>query len=163
MKLKLLIAFRWSSTKKNPLEEWSSSEIIQAYNGQAAVEEEFKNTKNPFHLAFRSQYHWTDQKIRVHFLICFIAHLLSRLLYKEAKEKLGIREQLNTFLEKLTSIRIASYLVAKTEKGKKNDKDYQIEYSLEEANEEQKKIIDVFSITAQDSLIRRVFSHGVYK
>ena len=41
-------------------EEWSSTEIIQAYNGQAAVEEEFKNTKNPFHLAVCPQYQWTD-------------------------------------------------------------------------------------------------------
>lgn len=143
-------------------EEWSSAEIIQAYNGQAAVEEEFKNTKNPFHLAFCPQYHWTDQKIRVHFLICFISHLLSRLLYKDAKEKLGFSGQLNTLLEKLNSIRIASYIVGQT-KGKEKRENYRIEYALEDVSDEQKKLVDVFSITTQDNITGRLFLCGVYK
>ena len=143
-------------------EEWSSVDIIRAYNGQAAVEEEFKNTKNPFHLAFRPQYHWTDQKIRVHFLICFIAHLLSRLLYKEAKGKLKFVWQLNTLLEKLNSIRIASYVV-EGKAGKEKSANYRIEYMLEDASDEQKKLIDAFSIGTQDNVTGRVFSCGVYK
>jgi transposase len=143
-------------------EEWSSTEIIQAYNGQAAVEEEFKNTKNPFHLAVCPQYHWTDQKIRVHFLICFISHLLSRLLYKDAKEKLGFSGQLNTLLEKLNHIRVASYIVGQT-KGKMKKEDYRIEYTLEDASDEQKKLIDAFSISPQNNITGRLFSCGVYK
>lgn len=143
-------------------EEWSSAEIIQAYNGQAAVEEEFKNTKNPFHLAFCPQYHWTDQKIRVHFLICFISHLLSRLLYKDAKEKMGFSGQLNTLLEKLNSIRVASYIARQT-KGKKKGEDYRVEYVLEDLNDEQKKLVAAFSICPQDVITGCLFLCGVYK
>ena len=140
---------------------WSSAEIIQAYNGQAAVEEEFKNTKNPFHLAIRPQYHWTDQKIRVHFMACFISHLLTRLLYKEAREKLQFSGQLNTLLEKLNSIRVASYLTESSKKTTK--KSYALTYSLEEQTPEQKKLTKAFSITAEDDVTKGVFGVGVYK
>jgi len=51
---------------------WASDEIITAYYGQYKVEHAFRNMKNPYHLALKPQYHWTDQKIRVHYLICVI-------------------------------------------------------------------------------------------
>jgi transposase len=136
--------------------EWTAAEVIRAYNGQAAVEEEFKNAKNPFHLSFRPQYHWTDQKIRVHFFICFIAHLLCRLLYKQASEKLKYTGQLNTLLEKLTTIRIAAYAM--------NDKKkYSVEYMLENTDKEQKRLIEAFSIGPQDNVTGRLFTVSVYK
>jgi transposase len=142
-------------------ESWSTGEIIQAYNGQAAVEEEFKNAKNPFHLAIRPQYHWTDQKIRVHFLICFISHLLTRLLYKEAKEKLGFSGQLNSLLDQLNSIRVASYITEELEKAKR--KSFAIHYTLEEQTPYQKKLTEAFSITAEDNVTKGLFGFGVYK
>ena len=142
-------------------DSWSSAEIIQAYNGQAAVEEEFKNSKNPFHLAIRPQFHWTDQKIKVHFMICFLSHLLTRLLYKEAREKLEFSGQLNTLLEKLNSIRVASYLTESSKKTTK--KSYVLSYSLEEQTLEQKKLTEAFSITAEDCVTKGLFGVGVYK
>ncbi len=67
--------------------EWSSREIILAYRGQAKVEYAFRTIKNPYHLAVRPQYHWTDQKIKAHFLICIIGYLLTMVAYMKAKEK----------------------------------------------------------------------------
>jgi transposase len=47
--------------------QWSTPAIIETFYGQADVERAFKDVKNPHHLAIRPQFHWTDQKIRVHF------------------------------------------------------------------------------------------------
>jgi len=77
--------------------QWTTEEIISAYWGQANVENAFKKMKNPFHLAIRPQYHWTDQKIEVHGFICLLAFLMVMIAYKRAKEKVGFR--LATFIE----------------------------------------------------------------
>lgn len=65
--------------------EWSSEEILSAYRGQAKVEYAFRNFKNPYHMAIRPQYHWTDQKIEVHFLMCIIGYLLTVYVYRKVK------------------------------------------------------------------------------
>ncbi len=54
---------------------WNSEKIIKAYEGQAEVESAFKNMKNPYHLTFKPQFHWTDQKIVTHYFICIIGYL----------------------------------------------------------------------------------------
>lgn len=41
----------------------------KAYYGQSMIEHAFKNH---YHIALRPQYHWTDQKIEVHFFICVL-------------------------------------------------------------------------------------------
>jgi transposase len=126
---------------------WEISGVIKAYNGQAAVEEEFKNDKNPMHLAFRPQFHWTDQKIHVHFFICVIAHLLSRILYKEAKEQLGFQHSMHRLLEELNSIRLGSCIAGISANGK--SKNVNIKYQLEEtSNDLQKRLIAAFDIKA---------------
>ena len=63
--------------------EWSNEEIILAYRGQSKVEYVFKNLKNPYHLAIRLQYHWTDQKIEAHILMCMIGYLLTIAVYTQ--------------------------------------------------------------------------------
>ena len=75
--------------------EWTSEEVILAYRGQAKVEYAFRTIKNPYHLAIRPQYHWTDQKIKVHFLICIIGYLLTMVAYMKAKEKAGYQKNIN--------------------------------------------------------------------
>jgi transposase len=89
---------------------WSTEHIILAYWGQARVEYAFKNLKNPFHLALRPQYHWTDHKIKVHAFICFIAFLLSMVIYKRAKEKANFKGSPHSLFEKLSAIRLATFI-----------------------------------------------------
>ena len=125
---------------------WSSAEIIQAYTGQSAVEEEFRNMKNPMHLAFRPQFHWTDQKIKTHFFICVLAHLLSRLIYKEVNSKIDYQHVLGKLMEDLTGIRLGTY-AKREEKGKKPK--IMPFYALEEPKSiDQEILIKAFSITA---------------
>jgi len=69
------------------------------------VENAFKNMKNPFHLAIRPQYHWTDQKIEVHAFICLLAFLMVMVAYKRARERAGFTGSPHTLLEKLSAIK----------------------------------------------------------
>ncbi|MBF0528294.1 MAG: IS1634 family transposase [Deltaproteobacteria bacterium] len=89
--------------------DWATEEIIAAYNGLSQVEAAFRQLKNTEHLAVRPQYHWTDQKVRVHAFICLLALLLTRLLEREAKN-LGFSISSNALLEKLATIRLAMVL-----------------------------------------------------
>lgn len=98
-------------------DNWSENEIISAYFGQSNVERVFKHLKNPYHNSVRPQYHWTDQKIKVHTFICLIALLLSQLLWKKTKE-LGYSYSIETVLDKLTSIRKADIVSLTGLKGK---------------------------------------------
>ena len=97
---------------------WSTEQIILAYWGQARVEYAFKNMKNPFHLALRPQYHWTDHKIKVHAFICFIAFLLSMVSYKQAKERANFRGSPHSLFEKLSAIRLATFIESPPQKTK---------------------------------------------
>ena len=85
---------------------WSSEEIILAYQGQSNAEAAFRQLKDVAHLTVRPQYHWTDQKVRVHTFICLLAYLLCRLIERECRA-LGYHGSLSQLLELLGSIRLA--------------------------------------------------------
>jgi len=70
-------------------DDWSTSEIIQAYRGQSQVEAVFAHIKDPMHVMLRPQYHWTDQKLHVHVFTCVIGYLLARLLHMRAQQATG--------------------------------------------------------------------------
>lgn len=112
---------------------WSTEQIILAYWGQAQVEYAFKNLKNPFHLAIRPQYHWTDQKVKVHAFICFIAFLLTMVLYKQAKEKTHFKGSPHDLLEKLSAIRLGTFVESPPQKTKGR---YKTVHRIEEMDED---------------------------
>ena len=95
---------------------WSEQEIILAYKGKTKVEYSFRNLKNPFHLALRPQFHWTDQKIKVHAFICLLAYLLAFAVFKKAKDQAHYSRDIDALLEDLRSIRLASILRSKGRK-----------------------------------------------
>jgi len=66
--------------------DWKSEEIIYAYHGKNVNEENFKFLKDRSFLHFDPLYHWTDQKIRVHALMCVLGLLLVKLLLYRARE-----------------------------------------------------------------------------
>jgi transposase len=113
--------------------DWSEEEIISAYWGQAQVEYAFKTMKNPFHLALRPQYHWTDQKIEVHGFICLLAFLLSMVLYKRARERTGFKGSPHTLFEKLSVVRLATFIETPLQKTKGR---YKAVHRIEEMDEE---------------------------
>jgi len=121
--------------------EWSNKEIILAYRGQAKVEYAFRNLKNPFHMAVRPQYHWTDQKIEVHILICIIGYLLSVAAYTKVKKNCNYKKNINAFMNDLKTIRLAVCTIEGKEK---------IKYQLEEMTSEIKNIAKLLEVTNEN-------------
>ena len=70
------------------------------------AEAAFRQLKDVDHLTVRPQYHWTDQKVRVHTFICLLAYLLCRLIERECRT-IGYQGSLSHLLELLGSIRLA--------------------------------------------------------
>lgn len=120
---------------------WSSEEIIDAYHGQSQIEHSFRDLKDPYNLSIRPQYHWTDQKIKVHFFICVIGYLLTILLRLEAKENLGSEYELGALIQELSNIRLATILEDTKTQGK-----MKAHYKLEEMSESEKELVAALSL-----------------
>lgn len=63
--------------------EWSTAQIVATYRDGWHVEETFRDMKQPSWLHWPPQFHWTDDKIRVHALVCVLAVTLAHLLRRE--------------------------------------------------------------------------------
>jgi transposase len=98
-------------------EGWSDAEIVSAYFGQSNIERVFKHLKNPYHNAVHPQYHWTDQKIKVHTFICLIGLLLSQVLWKKARD-LGYNYSIERLIDMLSDVRMAEIFSITGFKGK---------------------------------------------
>jgi len=118
--------------------KWRSEDILKAYRGQGKVEYAFRNLKNPYHLAIRPQYHWTDQKIRVHFLICIIAYMLAIAVYTKARTMAGYRHNIQQLMHDLSTIRLVC--IAK-EKGTK------VKFQLETIPQQLKSVCSILNIS----------------
>jgi len=123
---------------------WSTQEIITAYWGQANIEYVFKNMKNPFHLAWRPQYHWTDHKVEVHGFICLLSFLLVMVTFKQARERANFSGCPHTLLEKLSEIRLATLIESPKEKSKGR---YKAIYRLEEMEPDIQDLAEAMEIT----------------
>ena len=66
---------------------WNDLEIVRGYRAQHHVENAFRNMKDTSQIAIRPQYHWTDQKIRVHVCCCVLALMLCSLLQRETRHR----------------------------------------------------------------------------
>ncbi len=85
-------------------EDWSDAEIVRGYRSQYLIEDSFRCLKNPRHICLRPQFHWTDQKIRVHVFCCILALLLCSLLRRELHQS-GIQRSIPALLKELSGIR----------------------------------------------------------
>ena len=85
--------------------EWTTTQVIEAYRGQAKAEAAFRDLKDPGMLATRPQFHWTDQKLRVHAFMCVTGYLLVRLLWRRARREAGFTGSPRTLLAELARIR----------------------------------------------------------
>jgi transposase len=136
---------------------WSNEQIIKTYQGQAEIEHAFKNLKNPYHLALKPQFHWTDQKIIIHYFICMLGYLLSTLIWKEAREKALFSGTLDRLLDILSNIRLATILEQKKTCGR-----VKASYKLEKMDLEEKQISEVLNITKFHENRPKFHGVGVY-
>lgn len=98
--------------------DWPSEEIILAYRSQYELEAAFRQVKDPAHLAVRPQFHWTDQKLRVHIFICLAAYILARLVHHQARTRFGWTGTLSRLLDHLGRTRLAMVMQAAPQRGK---------------------------------------------
>jgi transposase len=96
---------------------WTTTQILEAYRGQARVERAFRDLKDPWVGAFRPQYHWTDHKLVVHALLAVVALLLGRVLLRRAHAA-GFQGSLRTLLARLTTVRWATLAALRTRAGR---------------------------------------------
>lgn len=68
--------------------EASDDEIIDMYRGLWRIEESFKITKSE--LEARPVYVWTREHIEAHFLICFVALIIARILEMKLERKYSV-------------------------------------------------------------------------
>lgn len=121
--------------------DWSTKDIVKAFYGQSNVEKAFKELKNPFHMSVKPQYHWTDQKIKVHDLICVIGFLLSTLTWWEVRRKTDYKGCMNTLFNTLKNIKLGSVL----EKNEKNGR-LRADYKLEMMDVDEQKLFDCMEL-----------------
>jgi len=121
--------------------DWSTKDIVKAFYGQSNVENAFKELKNPFHMSVKPQYHWTDQKIKVHNLICVIGFLLSTLIWREVRRKTDYKGCMNTLFNTLKNIKLGSVL----EKNEKNGR-LRADYKLEIMDVDEQKLFDCMEL-----------------
>jgi transposase len=149
--LKKTLGLRMLMTDRH---EWQDEEIIAAYHSQAWVEQGFRNVKSPYHLCLRPQYHWTDQKVRVHVFTCVLGLLLLAVLYRRACQRGYQPSTYDTFIDKLNSIRLATLL-----RRHHKSQPLSVEYRLEELDAEQQALLEALNL--QQSHLHKVEMPGV--
>lgn len=139
VKLEEDMGFRIIMTDRH---NWETDEIIKTYHGQSFIENTFKNMKNQRHLSFNPQYHWTDQKIKVHNFCCVLGYLMSALILKQVRKKAGFTGTMDTLLNKLVNVRLGTLIEETGKKGKPK-----AIYKLEEMDEVENTLISALDIT----------------
>ena len=137
--------------------EWSNEAIVAAFHGQSTVEQAFKNIKNPYHLAFTPEFHWTDQKIRVHYFSCILGYLLASLVWREARMKAGFTGTLDTLLDTLNDIRLTTLLEMTGKRGKPRAK-----RQIEDMTEDQRSLMDSLNLADIHNKTLKIKGVGVY-
>ena len=84
-------------------DHWTDADIVRGYRSQHHIETAFRCMKDPHHISIRPQFHWTDQKIRVHVFSCVLALTLCSLLQRELHRK-GVDRSIPDLLDTLGKI-----------------------------------------------------------
>ena len=80
-------------------DDWSVVDVVAGYRSQSAVENDFRQMKDPHVVSFSPMFHWTDHHIRVHAFYCVLALMVARLMRRQAANAgipMSVRELLDT-------------------------------------------------------------------
>ncbi len=86
------------------LENWETSKILNVYRDQEFIERFFRDSKDTDHFSVRPIYHWTDQKIRVHVMICYLGLTLAKLGTYVLKREQDYSITCSEFLDRLDNV-----------------------------------------------------------
>jgi transposase len=79
--------------------DWAVVDVVAGYRSQSAVENDFRQMKDPHVVSFSPMFHWTDHHIRVHAFYCVLALIVARLMRRQAANAglpMSVRELLDT-------------------------------------------------------------------
>ena len=119
-------------------DDWSTAEIIAAYRDAWHVESTFRDLKHPLWIRWQPQFHWTDDKIRVHGLICVLAVTLAHLLRREYA-RAGLELSLPRLLQELTTIQEVAWLYPQSRHAEP-------QISLTDRTPRQQQLLDLLAI-----------------
>jgi len=117
------------------------AEIVADYRSQSAVENDFRQMKDPKVVSFSPMFHWTDHKIRVHVSCCVLALTVARLMVREADRHgmaMSVRELLGTLGEIQETV-----LLYQGERGRPRAR-----RMLTEIDPRQRRLYDLFGLDA---------------
>ena len=80
-------------------DDWAVVDVVAGYRAQSAVENDFRQMKDPHVVSFSPMFHWTDHHIRVHAFYCVLALTVARLIRRQAANAgltMSVRELLDT-------------------------------------------------------------------
>ena len=137
--------------------QWSSADIVAAFYGQSTVEQAFKNMKNPYHLAVTPEFHWTDQKIKVHYFSCVLGYLLATLVWRDARRTAAFTGTLDTLFDTLNNVRLTTLLELTGKSGKPR-----ATRQLEEMTDEQSRLMAALDLTELHKTPLKIKGVGVY-
>jgi len=124
--------------------DWSTEETILGSRAQSHVEDAFKQMKDPHWVSFSPQFHWTDQKLRVHAFYCVLALMLCSLLQREAAQA-GVKLTIPSILKQLSDVKeIINLYSAHGESPSKGRP--RMEYVLSERARLQDKLCQLFGV-----------------
>lgn len=83
-------------------QEWPDREVIEAYRGLARIEESFRVLKGD--MDARPVYVWTEAHIRAHFLVCYVALTVMRLMQADVERATGERPSAAAVAEALRNM-----------------------------------------------------------
>ena len=83
-------------------QEWSERDIIEAYRGLSRIEESFRVLKGT--MDARPVYVWTEPHIRAHFLVCYVALTIMRLMQADVERTTGTRPSAGAVAEALSNM-----------------------------------------------------------
>ena len=149
------LGFRIIMTNRH---DWDTASIIEAYHGQSRIENAFKNLKNPYHLSLEPQFHWTDQKVKVHFFICVLGYLLAALIWRKVRLLTKFNITLDSLLDILGNIRLASLIEDSKTRGA-----VKVLYKLEEMSSEENEVMEALQIKDLHNNRPRINGVGVYE
>jgi len=149
------LGFRIIMTNRH---DWDTASIIKAYHGQSKVENAFKNLKNPYHLSIKPQFHWTDQKVRVHFFICVLGYLLAAIVWRKARLGAQFSGTLDNLLDTLGNIRLAALLEENKNRGA-----VKAIYKLEEVSDIENRLMQALEIEDLHNNGPKIGGVSVYK
>lgn len=81
---------------------WAEREVIEAYRGLARIEESFRVLKGT--MDARPVYVWTEPHIRAHFLVCYVALTIMRLMQADVEGATGSRPSAEAVSEALANM-----------------------------------------------------------